>query len=109
MYAAVGWHPNHVLEAPEDVRPAIRELALHPKVVAIGETGLDYHRKVQDADFGDYKRRQAELFRQQMELAVELGLNCIIHQRDSFEDTLAAMVPFAGKTKGVLSLFLGKR
>ncbi len=105
VYAAVGWHPNHVLEAPEDVRDGLRELAIHPKVVAIGETGLDYHRKSNDADFVKYKRRQAVLFRQQMELAVELGLNCIIHQRDSFEDTLAAMVPFAGKTKGVFHCF----
>src|SRR5271167_4789914 len=50
VYAAVGWHPNHVLEAPEDVRPELRELARHPKVVAIGETGLDYHRKANEPD-----------------------------------------------------------
>ncbi len=105
VYAAVGWHPNHVLEAPEDLRPGLRELARHPKVVAIGETGLDYYRKANDADFETYKRRQAEIFRQQMEVAVELGLNCIIHQRDSFEDTLAAMKPFAGKTQGVFHCF----
>jgi TatD DNase family protein len=105
VYAAVGWHPTHVLDAPEDLRPALRELARHPKVVAIGETGLDYHRKANDADFESYKRRQAEIFRQQMEVAVELGLNCIIHQRDSFEDTLAAMTPFAGKTQGVFHCF----
>src|ERR1700728_4247667 len=43
VYAAVGWHPTHVLEAPEDLRPRLREFARHPKVVAIGETGLDYH------------------------------------------------------------------
>src|SRR2546425_12305227 len=42
--AAVGWHPTHVREAPPDLRPALRELASHPKVVAIGETGFDYHR-----------------------------------------------------------------
>ncbi|HUD47337.1 MAG TPA: TatD family hydrolase [Candidatus Baltobacteraceae bacterium] len=105
VHAAVGWHPTHVLEAPQDVRSGLRELARHPKVVAIGETGLDYHRKANEADFESYKRRQAEIFRQQMELAVELGLNCIIHQRDSFEDTLAAMEPFAGKTKGVFHCF----
>jgi Tat protein secretion system quality control protein TatD with DNase activity len=44
VYAAVGWHPSHVTAAPADVRPALRELAKHPKVVALGETGLDYHR-----------------------------------------------------------------
>src|SRR5712671_1203214 len=43
VYAAVGWHPTEALDAPEDLRPALRELAKHPKVVAIGETGLDYH------------------------------------------------------------------
>jgi TatD DNase family protein len=105
VYAAVGWHPTHVLEAPEDVGPGLRELARHPKVVAIGETGLDYHRKANDPDFESYKRRQGEMFRQQMELAVELGLNCIIHQRDSFEDTLAAITPFAGRLQGVFHCF----
>ncbi len=41
MYAVVGWHPSHVLEAPDDIRADLRLLAKHPKVVAIGETGLD--------------------------------------------------------------------
>src|SRR6266567_5950787 len=44
VFAAVGWHPAHALEAPDDLRPALRELARHPKVVAIGETGLDHRR-----------------------------------------------------------------
>src|SRR5262245_2301313 len=44
VFAVVGWHPSHVTEAPEDLRPSLRELAKHPKVVALGETGLDYHR-----------------------------------------------------------------
>src|SRR5262245_28429525 len=43
VYAAVGWHPSHASEAPNEIRPALRALASHPKVVAIGETGLDYH------------------------------------------------------------------
>jgi len=109
VFAAVGWHPTHVLDAPEDVRPNLRELAKHPKVVAIGETGLDYYRREKDssspADFEHYKKRQAEIFQQQLEVAAELGLNCIIHQRASFEDTLAQMRPFAGKTRGVFHCF----
>src|ERR1051325_1673130 len=44
IFAVVGWHPNEALAAPEDLRPALRELAKHPKVVALGETGLDYYR-----------------------------------------------------------------
>jgi TatD DNase family protein len=109
VYAAVGWHPTHVLDAPEDLRPALREMARHPKVVAIGETGLDYHRQPDGAgeekDFERYKTRQAEIFRQQLEVAVDLGLNCIIHQRDSFEDTLAQLTPFANRTRGVFHCF----
>jgi TatD DNase family protein len=106
VYAAVGWHPTHVLEAPEDIRPALAALARHPKVVAIGETGLDYHRPpAAEAEVEGYKRRQAEIFRQQLEVAADLGLNCIIHQRDSFDDTLAQWTPFAGKTRGVFHCF----
>jgi TatD DNase family protein len=109
VYAAVGWHPTHVLDAPEDLRPALRELARHPKVVAIGETGLDYHHQPggagEETDFERYKTRQAEIFRQQMEVAVDLGLNCIIHQRDSFDDTLAQLTPFASRTRGVFHCF----
>jgi TatD DNase family protein len=106
VFAAVGWHPGHVSSAPPDLRPALRQLAVHPKVVAIGETGLDYHRPPQDsAEMARYKSRQADIFRQQMEVAVELGLNCIIHQRDSFADTFAQLQPFAGKLRGVFHCF----
>jgi TatD DNase family protein len=111
VFAAVGWHPSHAHEAPEDVRPPLRELARHPKVVAMGETGLDYHRLPSGqaggttADDERYKRKQAEIFLQQLELAAELGLNCVIHQRDALEDTLAAMKPFAGRTRGVFHCF----
>ncbi|HEY3860242.1 MAG TPA: TatD family hydrolase [Verrucomicrobiae bacterium] len=109
VYAAVGWHPTHVMDAPMDVGPGLRALARHPKVVAIGETGLDYHRRPESAgakeDFELYKMRQAEIFRQQLDVAVELGLNCIIHQRDSFEDTLAQWAPYAGRTRGVFHCF----
>jgi TatD DNase family protein len=104
VYAAFGCHPTHVLQVPKDVRPALRELARHPKVVAIGETGLDYHRPP-EGDAAGYKSRQAEIFRQQMEVAAETGLNCIIHQRESFEDTLAAIQPFAGRIRGVFHCF----
>ena len=109
VYAAAGWLPTHAREAPEDLRPALRELACHPKVVAIGETGLDYHRRQESAmteeEFEAFRRRQAEIFRQQMEVACELGLNCIIHQRASFDDTVAELTRFAGKTRGVFHCF----
>ena len=110
IYAAVGWHPSEALEAPADLRPALRELARHPKVVAIGETGLDYYRLPGSQNGGAeadarYKERQAEIFQQQLEVAAELGLNCIIHQRAAFDDTLAQFKPFAGKVHGVFHCF----
>ncbi|MDD5140782.1 MAG: TatD family hydrolase [Verrucomicrobiales bacterium] len=111
VYAAAGWHPTEALDAPEDLRPVLRELAKHPKVVAIGETGLDYHHLPSEKpeftadDDARYKQKQADIFRQQMEVAAETGLNCIIHQRTAFDDTLAQMKPFIGKTRGVFHCF----
>ena len=106
VFAAVGWHPTEAAGAPDDLRPALRELAKHPKVVAIGETGLDYHRLPGgDHENVRYKQRQAGIFQQQLEVAIEFGLNCIIHQRDAFDDTLAQLKPYAGKVRGVFHCF----
>lgn len=110
IYAAVGWHPGNAHEAPGDIRAELRELARHPKAVAIGECGLDYYRlpSAQGGSADDdarYKQKQAEIFQQQLEVAAELGLNCVIHQRASFDDTLAQLKPFAGKVRGVFHCF----
>ena len=111
IYAVAGWHPSHVLEAPDDIRPALRALAQHPKVVALGETGLDYHRLPGSQggtpeDDAIYRRRQAGLFRQHLEVAAATGLNCVIHQRgDCFTDTLAQLEPFADCVRGVFHCF----
>ena len=111
VFAVVGWHPNDALEAPADLRQSLLELAKHPKVVAVGETGLDYYR-LPSAQAGGTaeddtrcKRRQAEIFQQQLEVAAESGLNCVIHQRAAFEDTLAMMKPFAGRVRGQFHCF----
>jgi TatD DNase family protein len=120
VYAVVGWHPSYAEKAPDDLRPALLELAAHPKVVALGETGLDYHRlpskqakasdsALQEAQSRDadepYKRKQAEVFRQHLEVAARVGLNCVIHQRDSLEDTLTQLQPFADRVRGVFHCF----
>ena len=107
VFAAVGWHPTHVSSAPADIRPILRKLAAHPKVVAIGETGLDYHHLPAPEEVERYKKRQAEIFEQQLEVATELQMNCIIHQRDSFEDTLKQLQPWSGKVRGVFHCFGG--
>jgi len=119
VFAVAGWHPSHAGEAPSDFRPALRELAKHPKVVALGETGLDYHRlpsaspestvhspkSMGSEDDARYKSKQADLFRQHLEVASELGLNCVVHQRDSLEDTIAQLQPFADRLRGVFHCF----
>jgi TatD DNase family protein len=123
VYAVVGWHPCEADQAPADFRPALRELAKHPKVVSLGETGLDYHRlpsqegkrgnstiasvpgEGETAEDTKCKAKQADLFRQHLEVAAELGLNCVIHQRDALEDTLSQLEPFAAKVRGVFHCF----
>src|SRR6185369_3042153 len=79
VYAAIGWHPSHVTEAPQEIASDLRTLATHPKVVAIGEAGLDYSR-LPSANGGlatddeHYRQRQKRIFRDQLNLAAELGL-----------------------------------
>jgi TatD DNase family protein len=123
VFAVVGWHPCDADRAPEDFRPALRDLARHPKVVALGETGLDYHRlpsqraeRPQSGTSAEntapdpsederYKSKQAALYKQHLEIAAELGLNCVIHQRDALEDTLVQLEPFASRVRGVFHCF----
>lgn len=111
VFAVVGWHPNEALAAPDDLRPALSALAKHPKVVAIGETGLDYYRLPSRKDGGTvedddaFKRKQARLFQQQLETAADVGLNCVIHQRNALEDTLAMMQSFVGRVRGQFHCF----
>ena len=110
VYATIGWHPGNAHEAPTDIRAELRELARHPKVVAIGECGLDYYRLPSTqggsaADDTNYKRKQAEVFKQQLEVAVETGLNCVIHQRSSFDDVFTQIQPFAKQIRGVFHCF----
>jgi TatD DNase family protein len=111
LFAAVGWHPTHANEAPEDLRPALRALAQHPKVVAIGETGLDYYRLPNRSadgsarDIDGYKRNQRRIFEQQLEVAADSGLNVVVHQRASLDDALAMMARFAGRVRGQFHCF----
>src|SRR5271155_5300317 len=108
IWATVGIHPGEVDTAPDDAVDHLRKLAQSSRVVAIGEIGLDYHRLPENpAEAEANKQRQAHLFRRQLELAAELGLNVVIHQRDSWDDTLAIMRKFTGKVRGVFHCFGG--
>jgi TatD DNase family protein len=92
VYAIVGRHPNSAEGfANGDVEP-IERAARHPKVVAIGETGLDYYR-----DYAPHADQQ-RAFEAQIELARELGKPLVIHTRAAEDDTLATL---AGRAAGV--------
>jgi len=111
IYAVVGVHPNSTMEAEAGDLEAIRELARNPRVVAIGEAGLDYFRLSQQQDqetlekVAAIKSRQAEYFRRQLDLAVELGLNIVVHERSAWEDTLAILREYTGRLKAVFHCF----
>jgi len=104
--AAVGWHPSHVAEAPPDIRAELRELALHPRVAAIGETGLDFSRLPGGAEGEALRLRQRRLFDQQLEIAAASELNVVVHQREAFEDVMSVMALCAGRVRGVFHCFV---
>lgn len=131
VHAVIGIHPTNI---PEDLDvpgaiDTLRQLAAHPRVAAIGETGLDHHRlpgqKIRKgevdvsealgasssaeirADIIDdaYQSRQAEFFHAHLELAAELGLNVVVHQRDTWQDTIELLTPFKDRLRTVFHCF----
>lgn len=111
VFAAVGWHPNDCLSAPDDVRGELEGLAKAAKVVAIGEIGIDHYRLPSTrggsaADDEAFKARQVSLFQQQLEVAAKLGLNVVIHQRAAFEACIEVFEPFADRVRGVFHCFV---
>lgn len=108
IWATVGFHPEEVKHFHPNHLAELRALAQHPRVVAIGEIGLDYHYLPENAQQAtEIKKHQAEALRMQLSLAVELGLNVVLHQRDAWEDTLAILDEFLGKLRAVFHCFGG--
>jgi len=108
IWATVGIHPCDVDNAPDDAVEQLRKLAQSTRVVAVGEIGLDYHHLPEGAEAIEAnKKLQAKLFREQLALSIDLGLNAVIHQRDSWDDTLAILKEFTGKVRGVFHCFGG--
>lgn len=85
VYIAVGVHPNSASTFNQSTLPRLREQASHPKVVAIGEIGLDYYRDRAPREL------QQRVFQLQLELAAELGLPVVIHNRQATEDVLEGL------------------
>lgn len=91
LFAAVGIHPNDSSTWTNESEAMLKELAQHPKVVAIGEIGLDYYRDRAPKDV------QRKVFRQQLEAAGELELPVIVHNREASEDVLEMLLAWQGK------------
>ncbi|MDQ4078272.1 MAG: TatD family hydrolase [Chloroflexota bacterium] len=106
VWAAVGIHPNDAAEWGPETDAALRGWTSHPKVVAIGEIGLDYYWERVPHDV------QQRAFEEQLNLAAELDLPVIIHDRDAHEDIMATLRGWvsrltADRHQGVLHFFSG--
>ncbi|WP_338752500.1 TatD family hydrolase [Bacillus sp. FJAT-52991] len=102
LYASVGWHPVDAIDMTADDLSWLEELAKRPKVVALGEMGLDYHWDKSPKDV------QKEVFRQQIRLAKKVKLPIIIHNREATEDTVAILKEAgADEVGGIMHCFTG--
>lgn len=109
VFAAVGIHPCDVDSVHDDGWvDELRSLAAHRKVVAIGETGLDYfHQPPGGFTWDRWRSWQQRVLRLHLEIAVDLELPVVLHQRESCEDLVAAVEPFHGRVRGQFHCFTG--
>lgn len=100
VYAAVGWHPEDIDKFSEEAFSELKSLAQHPKCVAVGEIGLDYYWD------SEHKDEQKELFRRQIELALELNKPAIVHDREAHGDSLEIVCGYP-ELRGVFHCYSG--
>ncbi|AKP75084.1 MULTISPECIES: TatD family hydrolase [Priestia] len=102
IYASVGWHPVDAIDMTDEHLAWIEELAQHPKVVALGEMGLDYHWDKSP------KEVQKDVFRRQIRLARKVNLPIIIHNRDATEDVVTILKEeHVEEVGGIMHCFTG--
>jgi TatD DNase family protein len=104
LFATAGVHPHHAVDYDDETESLLRELQRAPEVLAVGETGLDYHR--------DYspRRDQLAVFERQLGLAMECGKPLFLHQRDAHADFLACMKNVEGRVgPAVVHCFTAER
>lgn len=99
MYCAAGIHPSYAEALPANWKETLAALAAHPKVLAIGECGLDYHTPAPD------KTQQQAVLTEQLRLAAETELPVILHIREAMGDALAILRKY--RPKGVVHCFSG--
>lgn len=100
IYAVVGVHPTDIGIYNDEVEAELEVLAKHPKVLAVGEIGLDYHWMT------DPKEKQQEIFRKQLELARRVGKPVVIHTREATRDTLDILKEYPD-VRGIVHCYPG--
>ncbi len=111
LWASVGLHPVHVLDDPWD-QTTMSELAQNPKVVAIGEVGLDFFRNPEDPNLKEsYLQAQYHTFRSAIKLAQQTNKPLVIHSREAYDEIIKVLAEFfepaAEPTRGTIHCFMG--
>ena len=101
VYATIGMHPHDAKDLHDETIHIFHELAAHPKVVALGEMGLDYYRNLSPRPI------QKAAFERQLDLAEELDLPIVIHNREAYHDILPILQARCGRVRGVMHCFSG--
>jgi len=96
MYATVGIHPHDAKDVNGDVLAELKDLAQNEKVVAIGETGLDFHYNFSPS------QEQRRSFAAQLNIASELNLPVVVHSREAFDDTVDILEHHGGDVRNVV-------
>jgi TatD DNase family protein len=101
VFGTLGIHPHEAELWDNDVKKFIIDNIQNPRIVAVGEIGLDYYYKNSDPE------KQKKTFREQIELAIDYNMPVEIHTRDAEEDTVAILKDYAGVLKGLIHCFTG--
>ena len=103
IYAVIGFHPENIFDINDEILYDTLKLYKHPKVVAIGEIGLDYHWSKEP----EKRSLQKDFFIKQIEFANKVGLPISIHSRDAFQDTLEILHEHKPLYGGVMHCYSG--
>lgn len=104
LFATAGIHPHHATDFNKQTDEVLRELCEHQKVVAVGETGLDYFRDFSPRD------SQRDSFEKHIQIAIDTGLPFFLHQRDAHEDFVAILRQYRDRlNEVVVHCFTGSR
>ena len=101
LYATVGMHPHDAKKLTPDILDTFRSKLEHPKVIAVGEIGLDYYQNLSTPE------EQKDAFEKQLDLAEEMDMPIVIHNRDAYMDILPILEERSAQINGVLHCFTG--